>query len=66
MAKYLRLFKNHEEYEDVSQSGETIYKAHCIENVHLHNDNTYYPGSQDGYPEEDPEDDGLDGGYYYP
>ena len=61
MTKYLRLFKTHNEYEDIVQTGELIYKAHCIDVVHLHNNNTYYPGCEDGYPD----DYNLDAGYYY-
>jgi hypothetical protein len=61
MAQYLKLFRDHEEYEE---SGEKPYISHCIEQVHIHSDNTYYPGCEDGNPGE--EDYDLDGGYYYP
>ena len=61
MKQHLKLFKNHEEYEE---TGEKPNVSHCIEDVHVHFDNTYYPGSEDGNPGD--EDYDLDGGYYSP
>jgi len=61
MGQYLKLFRDHDEYEE---AGEKPYVSHCIKQVHVHFDNTYYPGSEDGDPGEDDYD--LDGGYYYP
>lgn len=58
MAQYLKLFKNHEEYENCTDKP-TI--AHCIAEVHIHYYDSYYPGCEDGYPT----DYDLDGGYYF-
>jgi hypothetical protein len=61
MPQHLKLFRTHDDYEE---GGEKPYISHCIVQVHVHYDNTYYPGSDDGNPEED-EDYDLDGGYYF-
>lgn len=62
MARYLKLFRNHKNYE---ASRESFFIAHCIQEIHLHYSNTYYFGSDDGNPDVGDEYV-LDGRYYYP
>jgi hypothetical protein len=57
MAQYLKLFKNHAEYDECDDKP-TI--SHCIEETHIHKDNGYDYGSED----EDPVDYDLDAGYF--
>lgn len=62
MIQYLKLFKNHDEYE---LSSEKPCISHCIEEVHVHFDNTYNFGSLDEVPCVGDEYT-FEGRYYYP
>lgn len=60
MVQYLKIFRNHDEYEN---SGEKPVVSHCVAEVHVHFDNTYYQFLDGGNPVEGDYD--LDGGYYF-
>lgn len=60
MIQYLKIFINHNEYEN---SGEKPKISHCVEEVHIHFDNYYYQFLDDGNPMDGDYD--LDGGYYF-
>ena len=60
MGDFLKLFRNHDEYEN---SGEKPVVSHCVAEVHVHFDNTYYQFLDGGNPVEGDYD--LDGGYYF-
>ena len=59
MTQYLKLFNNHNEYDEC---GEKPIISHCIKEIHIHQDNGYEYGSDD----DDPglEDYDLDAGYF--
>jgi hypothetical protein len=60
MVQYLKIFRNHDEYEN---SGEKPVISHCVKEVHIHFDNCYYQFLDGGNPGEGDYD--LDGGYYF-
>ena len=60
MAQYLKIYRNHEEYE---LDKEKPFISHCVIEVHIHIDNSYYYGSDDEIPCVDYEEGGR---YYYP
>ena len=60
MKQYLKLYLNHDEYEN---SGEKPMISHCVEEIHIHFDNSYYQLLDGGNPMEGDYD--LDGGYYF-
>lgn len=59
MDNYLKLYKNHEEYDESQDKGVI---SHCIQEVHIHNDNSYNYGSEDSDP--DVSDEHLTAGYF--
>lgn len=60
MKQYLKLYINHDEYEN---DGEKPCISHCIMEVHIHLDGYYYQFLDEGNPSEG--DYNLDGGYYF-
>lgn len=57
MSQYLKLFRNHEEYDE---NKDKPVVSHCIKEVHIHKDNQFNYGSDD----EDPDDYDLDAGTF--
>ena len=57
MSQYLKLFKDHEEYDE---NKDKPVVSHCIKEVHIHKDNQFNYGSEDA----DPTDYDLDAGRF--
>lgn len=57
MSQYLKLFRDHEEYDE-NQDKPVV--SHCIKEVHIHKDNQFNYGSEG----DDPIDYDLDAGRF--